>query len=94
MLAIKHNVFVWVIDDKQQVSYRKVELGERINGLRVIRAGLNANEWLVYEGLPSLSLDLPSMPNGYLLVSNSKPSWINSVIFLSINLFLRRSYRY
>ncbi len=46
--------FVWVVDDKQQVSYRKVELGARINGLRVIRAGLNANDWLVYEGLPRL----------------------------------------
>lgn len=46
--------FVWVIDEKQQVSYRKVELGARVNGLRVIRTGLNANEWLVYEGLPRL----------------------------------------
>ncbi|MGZ5007468.1 MAG: efflux RND transporter periplasmic adaptor subunit [Methylobacter sp.] len=46
--------FVWVMNQQNQVEYRKVELGARIGQSRVITEGLKPEEWAVIEGLPKL----------------------------------------
>ena len=46
--------FVWVMKENNQVEYRKVTLGMRDNNLRVIREGVNAQEWIVIDGVQKL----------------------------------------
>lgn len=46
--------FVWVVKENNQVEYRKVTLGMRDNNLRVIREGVNAQEWIVIDGVQKL----------------------------------------
>lgn len=43
--------FVYVVDDDNSVSYRSVELGPLIDGLRVIRSGISANDSIIINGL-------------------------------------------
>ncbi|BDX06083.1 efflux RND transporter periplasmic adaptor subunit [Planctobacterium marinum] len=45
------NKFVLVLDDNNQVQYRAVTLGEKLNGLRIIKSGLKAGEKIVVNGL-------------------------------------------
>lgn len=46
--------FIWVMNQKNQVEYRKIELGAHIGQTRVIKKGLDAGEWVVVEGLQKL----------------------------------------
>ena len=46
--------FVWVVNQDNQVEYRKVVLGAPIGQSRVIKEGLKAGEWVVIEGLQKL----------------------------------------
>jgi len=46
--------FVWVVNQENQVEYRKVVLGAPIGQSRVIKEGLKAGEWVVIEGLQKL----------------------------------------
>ena len=43
--------FVYVVDDENTVHYRKVRVGSIVNGLRVVREGLNADDRIVIVGL-------------------------------------------
>jgi RND family efflux transporter MFP subunit len=43
--------FVFVVDAQNQVEYRKVTLGPIIDGLRVIRHGLQPADWVVVNGI-------------------------------------------
>lgn len=43
--------FVLVLDDQQKVTYRHVELGPKVAGLRIVRDGLAANDRIVVNGL-------------------------------------------
>jgi RND family efflux transporter MFP subunit len=43
--------FVFVIDDKNLVEYRAVQVGPIINGLRVVREGLKAEDWVIVNGV-------------------------------------------
>lgn len=43
--------FVFVVNDKNVVEYRKIQLGPIINGLRVIREGLKPEDWVVVKGV-------------------------------------------
>ncbi|MGZ5575458.1 MAG: efflux RND transporter periplasmic adaptor subunit [Methylobacter sp.] len=43
--------FVWVVNQDNQVEYRKVELGAHIGQSRVITQGLKPEDWTVIEGL-------------------------------------------
>ncbi len=43
--------FVYVIDDQGIVDYRQVELGPLVDGLRVIRDGLHADDQVVTKGI-------------------------------------------
>jgi len=46
--------FVYVLADQDAVEYRTVKLGPVIDGLRVIREGIRAGEWVVVNGLMSV----------------------------------------
>jgi multidrug efflux system membrane fusion protein len=46
--------FVWVVNQENQVEYRKVTLGAHIGQSRVISEGLKADEWVVIEGIQKI----------------------------------------
>ncbi|WP_340121857.1 efflux RND transporter periplasmic adaptor subunit [Methylobacter svalbardensis] len=46
--------FVWVVNQQNQVEYRKVALGAHIGQSRVIKEGLKPEEWAVIEGIQKL----------------------------------------
>lgn len=46
--------FVWVVNQDNQAEYRQVTPGAQIGELRVIRGGLQPNDWVVVEGLQKL----------------------------------------
>lgn len=46
-----NNKFVLVLNDENNVEYRGITLGEKLNGLRIVKAGLNAGEQIVVNGL-------------------------------------------
>lgn len=46
--------FVWVVNQENQVEYRKVVLGAHIGQSRVIAEGLKPEEWTVIEGIQKL----------------------------------------
>jgi membrane fusion protein, multidrug efflux system len=46
--------FVYAVDDRNTVEYKIVDLGPMIDGLRVVRAGLLSNDWIVVNGLMSV----------------------------------------
>lgn len=46
--------FVWVVKQDNQIEYRKVELGAHIGQSRVIKQGLQPDEWAVIEGVQKL----------------------------------------
>lgn len=43
--------YVLVVNDKNTVEYRPVQVGLLEQGLRVIRKGLNADDWVIVNGL-------------------------------------------
>src|SRR5690606_35010855 len=43
--------FVLVLGDDGKVSYRSVELGPKLEGLRIVRSGLEQGETIVVNGL-------------------------------------------
>ncbi len=46
--------FVFVVNDLDEVEYRTVRLGPFIDGLRVVREGIQSNDWVVVNGLLSI----------------------------------------
>jgi len=46
--------FVFVVNDQDEVEYRTVRLGPFIDGLRVVREGIQSNDWVVVNGLLSI----------------------------------------
>jgi RND family efflux transporter MFP subunit len=51
--------FVYVLNDKEQLDQRPVKLGPMIDGLRLVREGVQANDWIVVNGFMSIR---PGMP--------------------------------
>jgi len=43
--------FVFVVDDQNVVQYRKVTVGPIIDGLRVIRDGVQPEDWVIVKGV-------------------------------------------
>jgi multidrug efflux system membrane fusion protein len=54
--------FVWVVNQQNQVEYRKVGLGAHIGQSRVITEGLRPDEWAVIEGIQKLKPGLTVNP--------------------------------
>jgi RND family efflux transporter MFP subunit len=53
--------FVFVVNGEGTVEYRRVEIGPLVDGLRVVRKGLTAEDWVIVAGLqrarPGLKVD-------------------------------------
>ncbi|MCT6698668.1 efflux RND transporter periplasmic adaptor subunit [Rheinheimera sp. 4Y26] len=64
-----NNKYVLVVDDKQQLQYRAVTLGEKIGGLRIIKQGLTANETIVVNGLQRVRPTMQITPNPVAMTS-------------------------
>ena len=60
--------FVWVMNQENQVEYRKVELGAYIGQSRVISKGIKHEEWVVIEGIQKLKPGLKVNPERILLI--------------------------
>jgi multidrug efflux system membrane fusion protein len=45
------NKYVMVLDGDNKVQYRAITLGEKLNGLRIVKSGLNAGDSIVVNGL-------------------------------------------
>ncbi|MFN6970159.1 MAG: efflux transporter periplasmic adaptor subunit, partial [Rheinheimera sp.] len=58
-----NNKFVLVVDDKQQLQYRPVTLGEKVGGLRIVTSGLKASEIIVVNGLQRVRPTMQVTPN-------------------------------
>jgi multidrug efflux system membrane fusion protein len=58
-----NNKFVLVVDDKQQLQYRAVQLGEKVGGLRIVTSGLKASETIVVNGLQRVRPTMQVTPN-------------------------------
>lgn len=56
------NRFVWVVNQDNQVVYRQVTPGARIGSLRVIRDGLQPDDWVVIEGVLKLKPGITVTP--------------------------------
>ncbi len=58
--------FVFVVDAEQQVKYREVKLGPLVDGLRVVREGLQPGEAIVVVGVqrvrPGMSVAASTVP--------------------------------
>lgn len=46
--------FVWVVKPDNQLEHRQVKPGARIGQMRVVNATINADEWVVIEGMQKL----------------------------------------
>ena len=46
--------FVYVVNDQNTVEYKMVKLGPIVDGLRVVREGIQSNDWVVVNGLMSV----------------------------------------
>jgi multidrug efflux system membrane fusion protein len=46
--------FVYTVDDNDTVHYAPVSLGPLADGMRVVRAGLHSNDWVVVNGLMTI----------------------------------------
>jgi multidrug efflux system membrane fusion protein len=46
--------FVFTVNDADTVQYVPVTLGPLVDGLRVVRAGLHSNDWVVVNGLMTI----------------------------------------
>lgn len=58
--------FVLVLGDKNTVDYRAIELGPKLEGLRIVRSGLSKGEKIVVNGLqramPGATVDPQAVP--------------------------------
>jgi len=54
--------FVLVVNDKNVVEYKMVQLGPVVSGLRVVRSGLQTNDWVIVNGLMSARPGAPVNP--------------------------------
>jgi len=56
------NKYVLLMDTENKAQYRAVELGEKINGLRVIKSGLKAGDQIVINGLQRVQPGAATQP--------------------------------
>ena len=53
----------YLVDDQDTVQSRKVVLGPSIEGLRVVRDGVQSNDWVLVNGLMSVRPGAKVKPN-------------------------------
>lgn len=61
-----NNKFVLLVNDNNQLEYRAVTLGEKVNGLRIVREGLAETDKIVVNGLqrvmPNMQIEPKLVP--------------------------------
>ena len=57
------NKYVLVIDAENKAQYRGVQLGEKLNGLRIVKSGLKAGEQIIVNGLQRVRPGSPTQPS-------------------------------
>jgi multidrug efflux system membrane fusion protein len=55
--------FVYVVGKDNKAEYRPVQLGQQVDGLRIVRDGLKAGEKIVVNGLQRVKPGAPVTPN-------------------------------
>ncbi|SGY88319.1 RND multidrug efflux membrane fusion protein MexE [Moritella viscosa] len=58
-----NNKFVLVVDPDNKLQYRGVSLGEKVQGLRIIKQGLSAEDKIVVNGLQKVRPNMVVEPN-------------------------------
>ncbi len=67
-----NNKFVLVLNAQNQVEYRIVTLGERLNGLRIVQSGLQPQEKIVVNGLQRVMPNMVIQPQLTDMTSSEK----------------------
>lgn len=57
-----NNKYVLLVNAENQLEYRAVKLGEKVNGLRIVREGLSANDKIVVNGLQRVMPNIQITP--------------------------------
>ncbi|MEN3156893.1 efflux RND transporter periplasmic adaptor subunit [Alkalimonas sp. NCh-2] len=61
-----NNKFVLLVRDDNQLEYRAITLGDKVNGLRIVREGLSAEDRIVVNGLqrvmPNMQIEPRMVP--------------------------------
>ena len=66
--------FVWVIDAEDKAVYRPVKLGPLVDGLRVVREGLKADDRVVIKGLMAVRNGVKVNPQPSEMVAAAEPA--------------------
>jgi hypothetical protein len=53
---------VYVVTRDNKVAQRVIELSAKVEGLRIVRAGLAAGDWVIIEGISRLQPGMPVSP--------------------------------
>ena len=65
--------YVMVVDSGNKVTYRTVTLGPIINGLRIVRSGLQKDERIVVDGLQIIRPNQEIIPENVAMDRNQSP---------------------
>jgi RND family efflux transporter MFP subunit len=63
-------LFVLTVDDKNKTVYRPIKTGPIVDGLRVVREGLDANDRVIVSGLMSARPGVPVQPQAVPMSTN------------------------
>jgi len=66
--------FVYVVNNKNKTTYREVQLGDSIDGNRIVRSGLKAGDKVIVRGLMRIRPDMIVNPKETQDVSNAAES--------------------
>jgi RND family efflux transporter MFP subunit len=78
--ADQRGTYVLVVNDKNVVEYRPVELGRVHDGKRVIKHGLSEGEWFVLNGLQRARPGAPVKPTKAENVAAEQPSGAQVIV--------------
>ncbi|MEH8019423.1 efflux RND transporter periplasmic adaptor subunit [Rheinheimera muenzenbergensis] len=67
-----NNKFVLLVNASNQLEYRAITLGEKVNGLRIVTDGLNASDKIVVNGLQRVRPNMQIEPKLVEMASNEQ----------------------
>ncbi|MBZ9612300.1 efflux RND transporter periplasmic adaptor subunit [Rheinheimera maricola] len=67
-----NNKFVLVVNPANQLEYRAITLGEKVNGLRIVKSGLAAEDRIVVNGLQRVRPSMQIQPNVVAMASDEQ----------------------
>src|SRR5262249_27010682 len=66
--------YVLVVNDKNVVEYRQVQLGALADGLRAITSGLAPGDWVIVNGIQRARPGITVTPQKVAMESNAPPA--------------------